>query len=280
MSQQNVQTPPEAEANRIFLFLERVGKLRDGFLVAGAILYFMGYVTWSLNSWRNGLGLLPAVESQYFIAGVVPAAVIFLSYLLVKLGTSLALKIQEWLRPRVSKNRLLWLAIYFILPIGLVLSIFRALGSLKTSPLIVVLLLMAILFSSAVVPDLNKSPSSQRFTKVSDVVLLTFLVLVPGLVAITFYVQVIYPSLPQALGGVKPRTVCLDLSKGDLSEETERLLVPAAEGQNPAAGDERSTVHSKEVELMFAGGDYILVRVGGVICEIKKDLIHAVRSCG
>lgn len=36
----------------------------------------LGYVTWSISAYTQGLGLLPALEAQYFMAGVVPAFIV------------------------------------------------------------------------------------------------------------------------------------------------------------------------------------------------------------
>src|SRR4051812_28400933 len=50
--------------------LARVGSLRDGLLVAGAIVYGAGYAAWSLHASMHGLGPVSGLEVQYFIAGV------------------------------------------------------------------------------------------------------------------------------------------------------------------------------------------------------------------
>jgi hypothetical protein len=50
-------------------WVEVAGKLRDGFLVTAGICYFFGYIVWAINAYNNGLGLLPALDFQYFVAG-------------------------------------------------------------------------------------------------------------------------------------------------------------------------------------------------------------------
>ena len=47
------------------------------------IFDLFGYVVWAINANRNNLGLLPALEFQYFVAGVVPVAILLLIFLLV-----------------------------------------------------------------------------------------------------------------------------------------------------------------------------------------------------
>ena len=57
-------------------FLSTVGDVRDALLVGAGTVYILGYVTWSISAYSQGLGLLPALEAQYFMAGVVPAVIL------------------------------------------------------------------------------------------------------------------------------------------------------------------------------------------------------------
>src|SRR4051812_14103708 len=114
-------TPPQTQPSpastgdsKMFELMKRVGTLRDGLLVLSGILYFLGYATWSLNAWRNKLGLLPAIESQYFIAGIVPALVIFVTYLLVRIGISFFFKVQIRLESYILNRPLLGLVVFLL----------------------------------------------------------------------------------------------------------------------------------------------------------------------
>jgi hypothetical protein len=61
-------TPSDTQRSRAES-VEHVGKFRDGILVAGGGLYVLGYLVWSFHAWEEGLGLLPALELQYLLAG-------------------------------------------------------------------------------------------------------------------------------------------------------------------------------------------------------------------
>lgn len=63
-------------SKEIGLFFERLGKKRDGFLVTLAVIYGAGYLVWAVTSRLNNLGLLPALDFQYFIAGIIPVAIL------------------------------------------------------------------------------------------------------------------------------------------------------------------------------------------------------------
>lgn len=53
--------------------LDSFADLRDLLLIVAGGMYVLGYVVWAYNAYANNLGLLPAVDFQYFIAGIVPA---------------------------------------------------------------------------------------------------------------------------------------------------------------------------------------------------------------
>lgn len=88
--------------------LSPLTKLRDGFLVVAVIVYILGYLVWSLNAWVNNLGLLPALEFQYLVAGVFPALVIWLIYIGIRNGRRIVENLPKWLGPNV-KGGLLFL---------------------------------------------------------------------------------------------------------------------------------------------------------------------------
>ena len=63
--------------------LGTIGNLRDTLLVGAGTIYILGYLSWSISAYSQGLGLLPALEAQYFMAGVVPAAILGMVLLLL-----------------------------------------------------------------------------------------------------------------------------------------------------------------------------------------------------
>jgi len=59
--------------------LERVSDIRAKILIAAGLAYVVGYVVWSINAWGNNLGVLPALELQYVIAGFIPVIVFMIA---------------------------------------------------------------------------------------------------------------------------------------------------------------------------------------------------------
>ena len=91
-------------------WLKWLGERRDGFLIGGAVLYGLGYLVWSYNAWRNHLGQLPAIEFQYLMSGLIPGAVIGMTWAAIRFfsriqGTVIVLfekyRFLRWLSPVV-----------------------------------------------------------------------------------------------------------------------------------------------------------------------------------
>src|SRR5690349_2113251 len=50
--------------------LIKLGSVRDGLLILLSLVYALGYSVWAINAYSRNLGLLPALQFEYFIAGV------------------------------------------------------------------------------------------------------------------------------------------------------------------------------------------------------------------
>jgi hypothetical protein len=86
-SQSNEAADPGSSARPaergLLPLLGTIGGLRDAMLVGAGTMYILGYMTWSTSAYVQGLGLLPAVDAQYFMAGIVPAAILGLGGLML-----------------------------------------------------------------------------------------------------------------------------------------------------------------------------------------------------
>ena len=295
---------------RLSDWLERVGKSRDGILVIGGALYILGYAVWSVNAYIKGLGLLPAFESQYFIAGTVPFLIFFLVYRLIRFSWARQAKIPWWLN--IWETRKWWKNIVALLPgvvavgsailgKGSAAKYFAGRGTLiggivaSIAGLLVILAIFSIDFSS---PDPLKLRAAATETKWKQRILVgvrLLIIVAAGVVALYFYIGLIYSKLPQSLGGVRPRCAHLDVQETGVSKDTLRAILPPdvalpteahrtppltnANTTTVTATAEREIIRSDKLEVLFSGGDYLLIRSHGEIFEIKRDVIHSVRSC-
>jgi len=99
-----------------------------------------------------------------------------------------------------------------------------------------------------------------------------FLIIFP-LFAFLFFVQEVYPRIPQEFGGSRPRQACLDLVKAQLSGKT---IADLAGAGSPSDGP---VVRSSQVEVLFSGSGVVVVRKDNRVYEITKSAVLAVTNC-
>jgi hypothetical protein len=68
--------------------LSNASKLRDLALAGAAGTYAVGFIIWSIHASVNDLGLLPALDSQYIIAGLAPIILVGTSVAAVYFGVN------------------------------------------------------------------------------------------------------------------------------------------------------------------------------------------------
>jgi hypothetical protein len=84
--------------------------LRDGFLVIGAGLYFVGYIVWSIYAWIQNLGLLPVLSTQYISPERQSACFFLIAGVLARGLWVTRTRLHAWLDPSVEwKLAVRWL---------------------------------------------------------------------------------------------------------------------------------------------------------------------------
>jgi len=293
---------------RLNAWLEQLGKSRDGILIIGGALYVLGYIVWSVNAYIKGLGLLPAFESQYFIAGTVPGLIIFLLYLLMRTAWERDFSLPAWLS--FAETLKWWQDFLKLLPsiFIVVLIVLSQTGLAKylagrTTLILQILggiaglLVLAAIFSIKPGKRLEVLRGGTAEKTWTEKILLgakLTVIAVAGLAVIVSYVLLFYSKLPQSLGGVRPRCANLDMAKNGVSQVTLKAILPP-EGSAPETNPtptvtdantptgtipaESEIVRSDKIDVLFSGSDYLLIRAHNEVYEIKREVIHAVRSC-
>ena len=236
--------------------VKRIAQLRDVILVGGTLLYILGYIVWALNAWANNLGLLPALQAQYLISGIPPALIIVLAWIAIE-GSK---RFTCWLQSSyfIEKPRLLPLLIGCVAQVAFTLSFMFAVASsfdwfarllpfppetVRATAWSVVLILMSV---------------GAHFVKPQRTFVMLFHSYYPvvlfSLIGFGVYIFVVYPVVPQSLGGMRPRSAYLDLRREEVSRETIAALVSPNEF---ASGDR--IVRSKRLQVYFCGSDSMLV---------------------
>jgi hypothetical protein len=271
-------------------WLKDVGSLRDGFLVTAATFYFFGYIVWAINAYRNDLGLLPALEFQYFIAGAPLVVIILVLYSIVVASKRLIETVRKWIGPNPTGGKLYLCLIVFFLAVSAVVSIritatewFKAVFPNARSWVVIISALVIVvspLFISQLENAFRKREVLQGLIEPLRV-LLHLLGLVyaamffVGLAALAFVYSVeLYPNIPQEFGGARPYYACLDIVKAQMSTETIKGVLPT-----DANKSQQPVVRSLRLEVLFSGSDIMLVRARGKVFKITKNMIQTVAMC-
>jgi len=246
--------------------LKGLGDLRDGILLAGALVYVAGYFVWSINSLRNNLGLLPALKFQYFFAGSFPVAIALLVYGVVRGIAALLSAGRSWIEQRAARMRA---ALVVQVVIGL-----SFVGFLALSAFVDASWPTTGIAASIVSGGLCLALLGYRFYKFVVTLVVPTAV---GLLGLVLYVLNVYPELPQEFGGVKPRCVQLDLTRASLSRSTAEALLPKA------GPDEVG--RSYRVSVYFVGSDELILKLRrrgkafGRTFRVDNSAVQAVIGC-
>jgi len=71
-----VKPTEKTPKDKVVDFFKTLGEWRDRILVVASALYLVGYIFWSVNAYANNLGLLPALQFQYIVAGFAPVSIV------------------------------------------------------------------------------------------------------------------------------------------------------------------------------------------------------------
>lgn len=246
-------------------------KARDRSLVLLAVIYFLGYIGWSIYADANGLDPLPPLQTQYFLAGSV--------ILGISGGLYLTMRYISTIRPILEKQSTLvfWilLIICTVIFFGLVALPQSIVSSYPYSLRMIGLYVWLVAFA------LDWELVSFRFSKLTganDVFIRTvirsmivFFAAVVAMLAVLRFVLSGYGQIPQALGGARPRCATLELSREKISPETLQTLLPPATATatptpdatpgsvSPVDGTVK-TSRSVEVNVHFQSSDLLIVR--------------------
>ena len=259
-------------------WLTRIGGLRDGFLVMASVIYGTGYLVWSLQAWRLGLGLLPALDAQYFAAGFIPVLVVIAAIYVFNLANELLKRLLTWLHsePRTSGKSAVGTAAYVlsIAPIAFLL-VANSSGFLEqiipwewAIPIVIVALLLGSLLSPSKIGGIESKPN--RLYRVFQ---LGNVIFGGAAIAVVYFIGSVYPYIPQELGGLRARCAYIDLHKDQLSTFTLSALTAVAELSSTPI------IRTKRLEIFYASSDVVMVGLDNRVYELDKATIEAISSC-
>lgn len=201
--------------------LKHVGELRDGLIVIGGALYGAGYATWALYAFTINAGPVSALQVQYFAAGA-PAVFLLVtgSAALVLSRRFLSERWPGYLARLATRSRLaIQLLILSVSGVLLVAShlITRYAQHTPTYAVLTATFMILGIAVAALLPQ----PSHAVGGTTSLLGIAAALLVLTGTL---LFIRFVYPTVPQELGGGRPRLAALDVRSADFSAETLMLL--------------------------------------------------------
>lgn len=263
-------------------WIKEIGQLRDGFLVGTAVVYLAGYLVWSVNAWFYNLGHLPALEAQYFLAGVPALLITWLTYLVFRMFGAQFLEALDEQKKQRWRLGAAGLGVIFMLvevPLG-VLSVqwawfyekFPRFAAVASFTWVLVGVMMFACFAIAwaiwrhhpdfpgeVFQEISRPVPAvvrQWFGRHHDQVFRIFVAYVFASVSLLIYVVVLYPFVPQEIGGLRPKCAILDLVTEELSKPLVKQIAPAG-----ATLGKTAIVRSKPLEVFYHSDERFLVKL-------------------
>ncbi|MDQ3022184.1 MAG: hypothetical protein M3R36_16675 [Bacteroidota bacterium] len=215
-----------------------IGDCWQGFIVVGGILYVFGYICWSLNAYHFNLGLLPAVDLQYFVAGIIPSPLIIVLYFVyIEI-----LKLRGIVDEKIWNDEIHRSTYVKIFPIVFTLGFLSIMHFEIDLSIYIIFLFISFFFAPKARfryrRVLKKKKSFSDWLDIAEYtwencslwfyraygsfivfVVVGFLTYYP----FKFFFDY-YSSLPQEFGGVKPKAAILELDRSKFSETSFRAL--------------------------------------------------------
>ena len=255
--------------------IKTIGEYRDAALVLISVDYLLGYFSWSFYAAENDLGLAPALDTQYLIAGALPTLILGIG---VALG-ALQLQFARWTASEPSERR--YMMAKWTIAIGLAMlfgglavsTLFK--GTPSEGPASRAIIIGAYVVMAGAL--LQGSEGVKVFRWYGLICLWLVVIFVPILMLVVYF-DWVFRYVPASLGGPAPRCVVVDVVDGDLSRETMNELVP------PPTTTDTTVKRTRKLDLLFSGAELVMVRPtgqrrGDPVFAIDKDAIRAITSC-
>ena len=271
----------------------QLGVYRDSFLVTASVVYLLGYVSWAHYAATNGLGMVPVLDAQYLVAGLIPALIAIITVRLVRLQLTIwRAASAEPSAGRYSAGTMVFSAgKYVLVGAGLALVVADWVNLERLAAVATIVLPFA--GYAAMVGALLQGNRGERFPRYYGLGVIWIMIVFVPVIAGLMYVDKIFPRVPAAFGGPAPQCLRLDVVSADLSRSMKPILLEEAgvmqASRSAIAADttphDPAVVRTRAVDVLFATADVITFRVDGEgkgarAHSLAKRSIVSTSSCG
>jgi hypothetical protein len=259
--------------------VKQLGAYRDAVLVSVSLVYLLGYLSWAFYAGTYGLGMVPVLDAQYLVAGLVPTLIVVVAIMLVALQWRFA----KWASREPSDRRF---------KIGSYLSALAAVGTagagfagwlfgkLDNPDAARVSLAIATLAAYGLMAgSLLQGSRGPKFFRLYGLGVLWVVIAFVPIIMILFYLERVFPKLPASLGGPAPQCVVMDVAAADLSASALALL-----SRQDTVPDTAPVVRTREVDLLFSTSEVVIFRLPGAarnepVYSLAKRSIIGMATC-
>lgn len=258
--------------------LDWLGQHRDGVILAGSMVYALGYLFWCFSAWKYRLGWLPALRFNYFVAGSICTLALLLVY-----GATKVPGLGPLLRVAIHRLTVGWqfvLVVCWCVGWGVLVwcmtrsSFKRWFKDLAPATQRVAGLLFFCFCSFVTLTLLTTSwgtgGSLSLLAKVEKCVAIVVIALVLPVEAFR-----LFGELPEEFGGFCVRQVRLEMNRNDVSAWTLKDLFPDLNGA------EQKTIRSTTLLLYPSLDNYFRVRLENsqdTTYQIPKDKVRVLHQ--
>ena len=257
--------------------LKWLGDRRDGLLLVGGGLYFLGYLSWALYGGFNNIGWIPVLDTQYFAAGIIPAIIIFVFVLSKRLLRSFG----AWLKgePTTIQQKLskIFTACAFA---GMTVGVVLRFIVLRAEPA----WLYASVVGAVVILYLGAIVGRRKgilLLQWASLIIIGLYVYTGPIILSLLYIDKIMPRVGPEWGGARASCSHLDVDVSQISLETRRKILEE--------GDRVSTegvFRTMPVYLIFDGNEYLFLSEYGEkpsptnrVYRLRKDAVKGIFPC-
>lgn len=252
-----------------------LGERRDALLLGAGALYLLGYLTWALYGLVNDIGFIPVLDAQYFAAGILPA--VLLSILVVAIRLTRVFDL--WMRYPPTQNQLRLSR--FLLVVGL--AGFVSFAAAMINPAVRSGVTAYAGGVGAACLYAHEVVARRRGMRAAQLIVVYFARanVIVALLLWLVYVKRVMPLVPPEWGGAQSRCVLLDVDMAQISLETGSRILEKSMGISDKV--RRTT----SVNLIFEGNDFFFLTLQGdppsaanPVYRLRKDVVKAVFPCG
>jgi hypothetical protein len=244
----------------------RAKELLEMLLGGATIIYALGYAAWAWYSWEYQLGMPPALESQYFVAGGIPALIVLITFLALA-----ALRALRGRQPTEQEDRRAkWMA-----KVAAVLVGGTFISNMLDAPTVGFWLFIAGTALFLVAIFLSRSETDRQAAKTATWGL-AFVSVIVALVLFMLYSSRVFPKLPVELGGPRPQCVTVDVDTRAVSPVTVLHMTGRARSPDSTV----ALVRSKPLQLLAQNDPFLFApddtTIRGRVFRVREGAIAGV----